>query len=772
MASYANCVALFKRMIHPIAAMEISRFPVQHMIYMGRTQQDILANEGEMADVDYVDDKMWVDVANVNKRAAILVAVICSPAKRKSTEGGINDVPSSGDNKSSDDSDCRETATDSKRESTRINSDSDDSTSSHNSKEDDDEELPSELESGTFKHGELVLLRVRERIEVIRRIPLPFEATCAVHPDTYLNKLLVGGPLGQLALINVNTGKLIYSFECILPQRQQQSRDSAIISVSEDEDDNDFYAGSDVTVLSQSPAVDTIAVGTTGGKVHLINLKFDTLLFSLEHDHYIKNKRQRKYASFPTDAKAGADRIGITSLTFRTDGFASAAHIAPLAVGRTDGTISIWDLNTTEQNPYRRLLQDIEHFHKGGVAKCVFLSLEPILITSGLHDNCIAMHVFDAPDNSSRVLRHRIGHASPPSFIRYLHPAVGGVIGDDGTDAANCNVLSGSTDRTLRMFNTARTVLDREWSQGRGLAKRAKELSLDKSDLLLPPITMFATSEARSRDWGDTVTIHQNHAPAYVWNSRQGAQNGPVLRQDDWNISAMKRQPAQECHATSVAMSACGHFCLVGTKGGIIYKYNVQSGLPRGSYPQAERIEKNTKNLHIPGSLNRTMRIMEGKMKLSAPSNLDKKEAVEAEQLIAELARKARSSVARHSASVVGLAVDSLNKTVISVGSDGVLLIWTFKTHSPHKKSPIILSSAGASKLCHVRESDLAAIALNDFSIVVLDCSALCVVRRLGNTSTGRGLTSHSGPISDIGFGPDGRRLFTSVSVELCNKKM
>jgi len=829
LASHGNRVTLFKRMIHPIETLQVtsSNNIIRQMIYMGRTKQDVSIwtrnnkshvkeeeeeeNVSLMEGVDYNnDDEIILDV-DMKKRAAILVAVICSPSTQTSANNhhhhNNNDdddaVPIVGD-----DDTTTTTTTTTTTNVTKDEEDTDNSSTTSNSTVENTNINPKDA-------GELLLLRVRERIEVLRRIPLPFHVTCAVHPDTYLNKVLVGGPLGQLALINVNTGTLIHVFQCLLPNNTllvAQKRDktttttttttttasnhTGIIAVLPGENENAIQTAhetatskfndylSTITVLTQSPAVDTVAVGTAGGSVHLINLKYDTVLFTLEHDSTIL-RRKNPNDTIPLFSQGSSSNtkkaIGITSLTFRTDGYASAANIAALAVGRTDGTISIWDLNTTEEHPYRRLLHEMEYFHKGGVARCTFLPLEPILISSGRHDNCIAMHVFDSPTHTtSRVLRHRKGHASPPTFLRYLHPAIGAITGDskaDGTDAANCSIISGgSTDRTLRLFSTARIALDREWSQGKGLDKRAREYGIDKRDLLLPPITMIASSEARSRDFGDVVTIHQNHAHAYVWSSRKGVQSGPVLRQDNWNISAMKKQPPEIFHASSVVFSACGHFCLVGTKGGMIFKYNIQSGLPRGSYPQQQLLdiqEKNRKNnTNVPGSLSRTIRIMEGKMKPSAPANLDKKEAEEEQQRLADETRKARGIVARHTTTVVGLAVDSLNKTLLSVGSDGILLVWAFRSHLPHKKSPITLSSVGASKLCHIPESDLAAIALKDFTIVVLDCASLSIVRRLGNvgsssTSTTTTLhcsTRHSGPISDMGFGPDGRRLFSSVS--------
>ena len=64
-------------------------------------------------------------------------------------------------------------------------------------------------------------------------------------------------------------------------------------------------------------------------------------------------------------------------------------------------------------------------------------------------------------------------------------------------------------------------------------------------------------------------------------------------------------------------------------------------------------------------------------------------------------------------------------------------------------KSPIYLPSP-ATKLRHVRDSDLAAIALEDYSVLVFDCEALRVVRRFGlpdQTSPHSSLAIPSSPL-------------------------
>ena len=588
----------------------------------------------------------------------------------------------------------------------------------------DDDDDESDVESdddesfeGSDAQGQVVVLvATRDNLYVQSQCDLPIFPTTAVHPPTYVNKILVGGHDGGLVLVNIRSGKIIHKFKCVNDEGR-------------------------ITVLQPSPAVDTVAVGCDSGRVHLVNLRHDKRLFGLKHDS------------------------PVTSLSFRTDVSALRYDIAPLAVGRLDGTVTIWDLappsDDDDDTMGRTVLCEMTMLHPGGVSGLQFLPQEPVLVSTGRTSNSVLMHVFDNPDHSGRLWKCRKGHISPPQCIRYLHPATNGLLAQsvDGTDASACQILSGgSADRTLRIFSSARSVLDKEYSQGRGLERQSKKLGLESTaELLLPPITAMATSEARSRDWGDLVTIHQHHAIAYVWSTKRGAQSGPVLRQSDWNVSAMKVPPPKSAHATSVAISSCGNYAVVGTQGGMIYKYNVQSGIVRGCYPPKEPDSESKRPKQV-GDIRRTMKALEKKFKVSnRKSDQDKEEREAVEEHKKEQIRQAKLQMASHiDAAVTGLAVDAINKTLISVGMDSKLILWSFKTHAPHKRSPYMLP-APATKLCHVRDSDLAAISLKDFSVVLFDCSALRIVRRFGG-----GQHNHTGPISDMAFAPDGRSLYTA----------
>jgi hypothetical protein len=66
-----------------------------------------------------------------------------------------------------------------------------------------------------------------------------FTPTCLAHPDTYLNKVLVGGEGGRAQLWNFSSGKLLYEFV--------------------------FASGSDVRCIASSPALDVVGIGFADG---------------------------------------------------------------------------------------------------------------------------------------------------------------------------------------------------------------------------------------------------------------------------------------------------------------------------------------------------------------------------------------------------------------------------------------------------------------------------------------------------------------------------
>ncbi|XP_039138391.1 WD repeat-containing protein 36 [Dioscorea cayenensis subsp. rotundata] len=184
-----------------------------------------------------------------------------------------------------------------------------------------------------------------------------FSPSCIMHPDTYLNKVIIGSQEGSLQLWNISTKNKLYEFK---------------------------GWDSPVHCCVASPALDVIAVGCSDGTIHVHNVRYDEELVSFTH----------------------SSRGAVTALSFRTDG-------QPLlASGGSSGIISIWNLEK------RRLQSVIRDAHDNSIISLHFFVNEPVLMSSAA-DNSIKMWIFDTTDGDARLLRFRSGHSAPPLCIRF-----------------------------------------------------------------------------------------------------------------------------------------------------------------------------------------------------------------------------------------------------------------------------------------------------------------------------------------------------------------
>lgn len=97
-------------------------------------------------------------------------------------------------------------------------------------------------------------------LELHSEIHFPSESfliTCALHPVTYLNKLLLGSSQGQLQLWNLRTSSLLYTFQ---------------------------GWGSKVVSLAQSQAVDIVGIGLENGNVLVHNVRMDETVMQFQQD--------------------------------------------------------------------------------------------------------------------------------------------------------------------------------------------------------------------------------------------------------------------------------------------------------------------------------------------------------------------------------------------------------------------------------------------------------------------------------------------------------
>lgn len=237
-------------------------------------------------------------------------------------------------------------------------------------------------------------------LTVLLEMPAGFTAAHLLHPATYLNKVLLGSAEGGLALYNIRTSMLIHEF----PADRLRPR----------------TAPSAVTSLTQSPAVDVVAISYLDGQVLVYDVRADEEILSVSME----------------------GGVGPGGVSFRTDGQAQMMATASLT-----GSIALWDLNAGA-----RLVHTLRSAHDGAIARVEFAPGQPLLLSAG-KDNALRQWFFESPNAPPRLLKQRSGHQAPPHLVRHY--------GDDGK-----NILTAARDRSLRCLSVVRDSRSFELSQG------------------------------------------------------------------------------------------------------------------------------------------------------------------------------------------------------------------------------------------------------------------------------------------------------------------
>ncbi|KAM9329979.1 WD repeat-containing protein 36 [Gastrophryne carolinensis] len=347
-----------------------------------------------------------------------------------------------------------------------------------------------------------------------------FEISAIMHPSTYLNKVLLGSQQGTLQLWNVKSNKLLYTFK-------------------------GWESG--VTVLQQAPAVDVVAIGLVCGKIVVHNIKFDETLMTFQQDWG-----------------------PITAISFRTDGHPIMAAGSPI------GHIGLWDLEE------KKLMSQMRDAHTTAIAGLTFVHGEPLLITNAA-DNAIRVWIFDGPGGQGRLLRFRMGHSAPPTFIRHH--------GLDGKQ-----ILSAGQDGTLHSFSTVHDRYSKSLGHGSINKAKSKKLGLRAKSLRLSPIVSFASESARQSDWDGIIACHQSSLKCTTWNYVRSTMGAHKLQPP-----YLKSIKPQGIYATAVDITSCGNFVVIGLSSGNVDVYNIQSGIHRGQYGEKTAHNGSIRGLAVDG---------------------------------------------------------------------------------------------------------------------------------------------------------------------------
>lgn len=501
---------------------------------------------------------------------------------------------------------------------------------------------------------------------------------------TFLNKVFVGRHDGNVEVYNVSTGKLVHA---ILPPSA---------------------ASGTVTALCATPALNMLAIAYADGSLRINDVQQDETALTL---------------------RRGAERP-ITSISFRSDGEGAGEDGRDDGImataSNTSGDITLWDLNKGGRiaGVLRSAHQTSSRGSVSGINKVEFLQGQPVIVSSGL-DNAVRSWAFDQTPFSAipRILHTRSGHAAPINKIRFL-PAP-----SDGSDAAGKWLLSAGSDRSLWGFSLRKDAQSTEISQGnvRHKAKKVAHVIDEKpatEELKAPPITAIACSLNRDGGmggvggpvWQNVRSANAEEAGEIDWESVVTAhEEDKLVRTWFWGRKKAGRwtfETGDHTTATSVAITSCGTFALVGSAGGSLDMFNLQSGIHRQRFPP--------------------------KITAAVAKKLREQQLI----IDGEDSKSARG----HTNTITGVIVDSLNQIVLSSSLDGWIIFWDFLTgRLVHR---IQLDSAAPTAMQHNQTSGLVSLACDDLCIRILDIETRKMVRELWGCV---------GQIYDHCFSHDGR---------------
>lgn len=528
---------------------------------------------------------------------------------------------------------------------------------------------------------------------------------------TFLNKIFVGRRDGWVEIWNVSTGKLIYT---ILPPTPKCGA---------------------VTCLEPTPALSLLAISYANGPLIIHDILMDKRVVSL---------------------MVGTEEAPVTTISFRSDGLGAGQDGRKDGVMATattkNGDVTFWDLNKggrmmgvlrSAHNPPARDGPTIG----GGISKIEFLPGQPVIVTSGL-DNALKSWIFDETPFSPvpRILHSRSGHAAPVTCLDFLPSDF------DGAEAGNKWLLSGGKDRSLWGWSLRRDGQSTELSQG-NIRKKAKKIgALSQSalshgptttldDLKAPEITSIASSLNRDGGMGalpGKQPIWQKgnvkkRTDAEVsamtgWESVvTGHKGDPYARTWFWGRKRAGRwafQTGDGLNVSTVAISPCGTFALVGSEGGSVDMFNLQSGIHRQRYPS---------------------RLTPAQARQLKLHQLKQADAVQ--QLQARSNFSFPPGTGKHTKAVTGIVVDSMNKLVVTCSLDGTVKFWEFLTGNLLEQ----IDWAPMTKVTGCRyhaANDLIAFSCDDNSIRVVDIETKKTIREFWGCQ---------GAINDFCFSNDGR---------------
>ena len=206
-------------------------------------------------------------------------------------------------------------------------------------------------------------------------------------------------------------------------------------------------------------------------------------------------------------------------------------------------------------------------------------------------------------------------------------------------------------------------------SYNRKLSKKHKKID---NPVKMNPIVDFTTETSKEKEWDNIACVHRDTTVVTTWSFKKQKMGDLKLRHPRFKENPKWR----DALATCLNLSMCGNFVFIGYDSGHVDKFNIQSGIHRGSLGQDDQ-------------------------------------------------------PAHPEASIRGIVTDGLNQIVITGDNSGLLKFWRFSTHAL-LKGDMSFDSSVRHMILH-RESSLMAVGLDDLNVEIIDVMTRKTVRRFSD---------------------------------------
>ncbi|XP_023292221.2 WD repeat-containing protein 36 [Lucilia cuprina] len=390
-----------------------------------------------------------------------------------------------------------------------------------------------------------------------------------------------------------------------------------------------------------------------------------------------------------------------------------APAIDVVAVGHQDGTIIVMNLKFDE------VLMEFKQ-DWGAVSKITFRTDGPPIMASASTNGYIAFWNLEekkiasqlqahedsvttaiclpneplilttSPDNSMKLWIFDLSDGGARMLrIREGHNAPPLCIRYHGSNGRT--ILSSGEDSSLRAFSVISETLNKSLGKASYNKKASKKKNRFQEDNhRMPPIIEFTTELTREKEWDNIAAIHTGTIQTTTWSFHKNRMGEHHLIPEKFTNRNRKDFKAE---TTCLTLTHCGNFVIIGYSSGDVERFNIQSGIHRASYGNPA-----------------------------------------------------------HKAAIRGVACDNLNQVVVTGCSDGLLKFWHFKENADKPLARIQFKEGISLIRCH-RESAMIAVALVDFTILVIDLDTKVVIRKF---------QGHSAKINDVTFSPDSRWLISA----------